>query len=210
MHGGRDAGQFARVATCEFGADDNGVLRDADEKVRVHVNSCHSAQVVVDDERDGRAVCDGGESGIEDFVGAHSSAVVAGRHDQGVLGACAGRLVAELDGAPDGLLRGAGDDGNVGETCVSESHASLADDGLTLGAEEMDGFAVGDHGDQAGEASFCEADSVGASGSRVEIFGVRIEGQGGGVDSWTVRGSRGHFCNLKITVTMIQRVCWTY
>lgn len=49
MQGERDAGQFARVGACELGANDIGVLRDAYEKVRVHVNSCQSTWVVIDD-----------------------------------------------------------------------------------------------------------------------------------------------------------------
>lgn len=86
------------------------------------------------------------------------------------------------------MFGGAGDDGSIGETCLSESRAGLANDGLTFGAGEVNVFTVGAHSDQADEASFCEADSVGANSGRVEVFSVRIkEGHGGSVDSWTER-----------------------
>lgn len=68
-------------------------------------------------------------------------------------------------------------------------------DELAFGTGQVDGFAVGAHGDEPDEAGFGEADGVLADSGDIELFRVGVEeGHGWGVDPWAERGARLAIC----------------
>lgn len=193
VEGAGDAGELARVGAGELGADNVGVLRDADDEVGVHVDAGDGPGVVVQDDGERGAVRDGGEVLVQGLVVADGVAVVAGGHDEDVLSAGVGTFLAQFDGAADAVLAGAGDDGDVGKPRIVQGGTGLADDCLALFAGQVHGFTVGTHGDQADQTSPGQADSMAADGWNIEVFSVGVEeGHGGSINSRTERCARRH------------------
>ena len=100
------------------------MCRELDYDVGREVHTGHCTRVIIDDERDRGLVCNRVEK-FEDARGGggEEGRVVGGWEDQCIVSAGSVCFAAVLDGFADGLGSAAYDDGEVGETCSSESGA---------------------------------------------------------------------------------------
>ncbi len=157
----------------------------AHDDVGREVHAVDRAGKVVDDERDRAGVGHRGEVGQDGLAGGgEQGRVVGGRQDQGVVAAGFIGLAAELDGFACALSAAPRDDGHVGEARGVEGLAGGGGDELALGVGEVDGFAVGALGGEAGDAGAGEAHRVVRDGLGVDVLRARLkEAHGRDVDA---------------------------
>ena len=168
------------------------MLSEQDEIVGGEIRPSDGSRVIVDEDRDGRSGGDVGEE-LQQIRAREQRLVVARRQHKRIVAPGIERIMAERNGLACGLRAAAHDQRHGAEAGAREGAARGAGDEDAFAGAEVDGFAVGALGREAGDAGAGEPDGVADDGGQVEVFGGGVEEtEGWDVDAW-VQGPVGAY-----------------
>ena len=156
---------------------------EADEEVGIQIDSCDGPRVIINNDWQGRAICDFCEVVVDCFF-VHQTSEVAGGKKEHVIAASFLGFFDQRDGSTDGTLARSYDYGNLCEAGGVKCFAGGDCDGNLFGGGEVNCFTVGAHCNEADETGFHKTNGMSFDGGNVKVFGFRVkEGHCRGVDS---------------------------